>query len=543
MTNSKISKIEYLVLILYSIVIKFFMSIYSIRFSEIFTDNDGAIYYVVGKAIMSGKVLYKDIFDHKTPYVFFANAVASIFEKNHIGLFILEIIILFSTLLFTYKFLQFFTTKFRSLVGTFILGILLNVPQITFSYSRTEEYAIAFMMIALYLFTKYYFLNVNDSAMTSRELSIRNSDNKNEVHNNLNAKEFTLPMIIIGIMAGLTFMTNIRAIVLFVPFAIMVLIKNLKQKKYLYIIKLFFAGLLGVFLSILPYIIYMFATDSVSDAFYAIYTFNVNYLNSAMDSSIDILSQSILFLKEQAIVYIFVLLSFIALCILKFDKYLKISIIASYIIAFIYITFSKRAYPYYLVIFMPYFLSLYFVILSFIDKTYRRESIKNVNSDYQDKTFATKAVYVIIAFCAFVLFGILISYKGLSNRYKNNTFRASRINAVIESKFTNKKDLNVLSFGFMPEVYVFTHTIPKYKYFMIPNVSYKVDKTPYMAQYDYIMSMEPDIIVFKSQGFYDSYPQNVFSQINSILSEAYTLEDTIRTNEFEGDIYIFAKKL
>lgn len=541
MKNVKASKIEYLVLLSYSVVIKFFMSIYSIRFNEIFTDNDGAIYYVVGKAIMNGKVLYKDIFDHKTPYVFFANAAASVFEKNHLGLFILEIIILFLTLLFTYKFLQFFTTRFRSLIGTFVLGILLNVPQITFSYSRTEEYAIAFMMIALYLFAKYYFLNAEDRTLRSRELSTRNLDNTEEAHDNVISNDFASPMIIIGIMAGLTFMTNIRAIVLFVPFAIMVLIKNVKQKKYLYIVKLFFAGLLGVFLSILPYIIYVLVTDSASDAFYAIYTFNVNYLNSAMDSSIDILSQSLLFLKEQAAIYVFVLLSFIALISLELDKYLKISIIVSYIVAFIYITFSKRAYPYYLVIFMPYFLSLYFVFLNLIDKVTKRENIKNVSSNYQYKIFNTKALYIVTAFCAFVLFGIFISYKGLSNRYKNNTFRASRINAVIENRFSNKKDLNVLSFGFMPEVYVFTHTIPKYKYFMIPNVSYRVDKTPYMAQYEYIMSMEPDIIVFKSQGFYDSYPQNVFSQINYILSEAYRLEDTIRTNEFEGDIYIFAK--
>ena len=150
-------KIEYLIILLYSVMIKFFMSIYSIRFSEIFTDNDGAIYYVIGKAMMNGKVLYKDIFDHKTPYVFFANAAASIFEKNHLGLFILEIIILSVTLIFTYKFLKLFTTKFRSLIGTFILGILLNIPQITFSYSRTEEYAIAFMMVALYIFAKNYF--------------------------------------------------------------------------------------------------------------------------------------------------------------------------------------------------------------------------------------------------------------------------------------------------------------------------------------------------------------------------------------------------
>ena len=79
----------------------------------------------------------------------------SLLEKNHFGLFILEIIILFVTLLYVYKFANFFTTEFRSLLCAFSLGIILNIPQITFSYSRTEEYGIAFMMVALYLFTKH----------------------------------------------------------------------------------------------------------------------------------------------------------------------------------------------------------------------------------------------------------------------------------------------------------------------------------------------------------------------------------------------------
>ena len=525
--KDKLLKIEYLTLFLYSIAIKFFMSMYSIRFSEIFTDNDGAIYYVIGKAIMNGKVLYRDIFDHKTPYIFFANALASLLDKNHLGLFILEITLLFITLIYTYKFLKLFTSKFRSLIGTFVLGILLNIPQITFSYSRTEEYAIAFMMVGLYLFANYYFLYKKES------------------------KENIIPMIAIGLMAGLTFMTNIRAIVLFVPFAFVMLIKNIKEKRFAYIIKLFFAGLLGVFLSTLPYIIYMVLTNSAYDAFYAIYIFNLNYFESAMNIKDSIFTTVLAFMQEQIVVYIFTLLSFIALLKLKFDKYLKISIIVSFAIAFYYITFSKRPYPYYLVIFFPYFLSLYFILLELINwyknKINLKKNVKIANKTKSSNidnldTTQPKLVYVALSFVAFLILGILLSNRTLSNRYKNCVFRASRMNQVVEAKFKDKSDVNILSFGFMPEAYVFMHTIPKYKYFMIPNVSYKVDKTPYMAQYEYIIATDPDVIVFKSRGFYDSYPQNYMNQVNWILSTEYSLEDTIRTNDFDGDIFIFSKK-
>ncbi len=510
-----------LILLCYSIVLKFFMSMYSIRFSEVYTDNDGSIYYIIGKAIMHGKVLYKDIFDHKTPYVFFANAVASLLEKNHFGLFILEIIILFVTLLYVYKFANFFTTEFRSLLCAFSLGIILNIPQITFSYSRTEEYAIAFMMVALYLFTKHYFICEGE----------KDNIDKNE------KIDVILPMLFIGILSGLTFMTNIRAIILFVPFAISLLVKCIREKKYFYILKLFISGIIGVIISIIPYIIYMCITDSIKDAYYAIITFNFNYLNSALNDKQDFATTILQFLKEQFIVYIVTLVSFIALIKLKFDKYLKFAVISSFIIAIIYITFSKRPYPYYLVIFTPYFLSLYFLILNIFDKY--QLSKKNIETKNH---LLSQNIKIFLYFMLFIAFGILISYKGLDNRYKNNLLRSSRINSVIDSKFKNKSDVKVLSYGFFPEVYVFTHTIPKYKYFMIPNVAYKIDKTPYDAQYNYIISLDPDLIVYKSKGFYDNYPEMKNNQINFILSSEYNLEDIIKTNEYDGDIYIFAKK-
>ncbi|MBR1454923.1 MAG: hypothetical protein IJ593_09845, partial [Lachnospiraceae bacterium] len=63
----------------------------------------------MGKAILDGKVLYKDIFDHKTPYIYFINALASMFDKNHVGLFIITSIVLFISLYFTYKIVRLFT--------------------------------------------------------------------------------------------------------------------------------------------------------------------------------------------------------------------------------------------------------------------------------------------------------------------------------------------------------------------------------------------------------------------------------------------------
>ena len=136
--NRSSNKIEYLILIVYSFITKFFVSINSIRFSEIFTETDQAIFLSIGKAILHGKVLYKDAFDHKTPYIYFFNAVAAIFEKNHLGLFIIEVVLLSLILIFTYKIVSLYVSQIKSFVSALILGIILSIPQITLGYSRTE---------------------------------------------------------------------------------------------------------------------------------------------------------------------------------------------------------------------------------------------------------------------------------------------------------------------------------------------------------------------------------------------------------------------
>ena len=118
--DKKFLKIEYILILIYSLVTKFFVSINSIRFNEVFTESDQSIFFSIGKAMLNGKVLYKDVFDHKTPYIYFFNALAAIFEKNHLGLFIIEVCLLSIILIFLYKTARIFVSDVRAFFATFI---------------------------------------------------------------------------------------------------------------------------------------------------------------------------------------------------------------------------------------------------------------------------------------------------------------------------------------------------------------------------------------------------------------------------------------
>ena len=499
-------KIIYIYLVIYTILLKFFVSINSIRFSDVVTDNDLAIYNIIGREILKGKVLYKDIFDHKTPYVFFIHALASLLPNHHIGLFILECVLLAITLIFTFKFCNLYFNRFKSFCCCMFLSCFLCYLPITFGYSRTEEFAITFMMVSIYLFAKFFFNEENDE--------------NNTKYNNIY-------MMIIGIMAAMCFMTNIRATILFVPFAISLFVKLLKEKKYKKILCLFAYGVLGVILTILPYVIYMFKTNSVYDAIYAIIMTNLNYAKSNVYNKLSFFDITIKMFIEYYIIYIIIFLSLISMIIIKFNNYFKISIISSFLIGIIYITFSKRLHVYYFVILCPYFLSIFFLFLIKKEKVLSFKSIK--------------IFHYIVTMLIILLLNIFIN-RNIDVQVINQVHRAERINNVIEQKFKEKDNIKLLSMGFFPEAYVYTKLDCPYKFWFIPSLSYKVDKTIFMSQYKYLLNNDNDMVIMRMSNLISEYPEQIRLQINFILSNDYELVDTIRTNEFFGDINIYVKK-
>ena len=522
-------------LLAYSVLTKFLFCIYSIRFDKVYIDTDGAIFYSIGKSLKNGYVLYKDIFDHKTPYIYFINMIASCLDENHIGLFIIEIIVLFVTLYFIYKFLMivFKSNWLISLLGCILMSFVFTIPEITFLYSRTEAFAVMFIMPAFYIFANYFVKesgeDLNEATTAKAEFSTSN-------------------MFLIGVLAGLTFMTNIRAVILYVPFAIALFIKNLRAKRYASNFKLFVAGILGVFASIIPYIIYMILTNSYIEAYNAIIETNLLYGASNVASNLGKLETGIVFISENIAFYIFVLISFILVLIWKSDFYLKWSVSTSLIVAFIYVTFSNRTHIYYLVILMPYFLSIYIAIVNLFSKlvvkgdkksNYSINKSSNIGSNSKFSGVLETLIIIIAIVVAIINYGI--NSESIDNRYKNAINRSSRISQIITENVGEIKDLNILSFGFNPEVYVYLDTLPKYKYFIIPNVSYKRDNTPYNEQISYLKNENTDVVVYREGDVNNEFPRELRNIINLELNDNYTLLGKVRTNEIEGEYYIFAR--
>ena len=73
----------------------------------------------IGKAMKEGKIVYKDIFDHKGPILFFIQMIGQYICDGRFGIFLLQILALFISNIFLYKSACFFTTNKKALLSIF----------------------------------------------------------------------------------------------------------------------------------------------------------------------------------------------------------------------------------------------------------------------------------------------------------------------------------------------------------------------------------------------------------------------------------------
>ena len=95
-----------------------FLSVFSWSTSPFFTHDgmDSAVFKTMGQALLKGKVLYRDIFDHKGPYLYFINALGQWLIHGRTGIFLLQVISLSIALCYMFNTAKLFIKPFLSLI-------------------------------------------------------------------------------------------------------------------------------------------------------------------------------------------------------------------------------------------------------------------------------------------------------------------------------------------------------------------------------------------------------------------------------------------
>ena len=118
-------------LILICLISMLFLLFFSTSTSPLYKDyqDDSAIFITVGKVLKDGKVLYKDIFDHKGPVFFFIEYIGQIIYSGRFGMFILQIISMTFSLFMLNKILSINTNK------STLYSIILSLPLLAFFFA------------------------------------------------------------------------------------------------------------------------------------------------------------------------------------------------------------------------------------------------------------------------------------------------------------------------------------------------------------------------------------------------------------------------
>ncbi len=293
-----------------------------------YTGIDGSVFLYTARGITNGKAVYSQIFDHKGPLIYLINCIATIMDNEFLGIWIIEIIAVFIDICLLYKISKIFL-KEDSLKA--VLATIISISPLVMYFQEgnfTEEYAISFILGALYLFIKIMRKDYNG-----------------------NKKEFFL----IGLFLGEVLMLRPNMIVVWVVYYIFYLIEFCKQKRIKeFFLKTALYGALGLITAILPFFIYLICVDAFHDFINEYIIFNFSYSEAKSYTY----SMVIHFFIKQSKVFLFSLiinLLYMFLAIKRYKEERKV-IITSFlfsIFSFLIVIQPCNTYLHYAIILIP----------------------------------------------------------------------------------------------------------------------------------------------------------------------------------------------
>jgi hypothetical protein len=157
MTDKK-SKKEKWIIILVSFVISAVMLTICSKSSFLYPINDWVdanIYFTIGKSIARGKVLYRDVFDHKGPLLYFLHSLAYLISHTtFLGVYFIEVIAFAFFLIAVYRILRLYTDKNAMLALPVIAALIVSSKSFCHGDSA-EELCLPLLMWSLYEMLRY----------------------------------------------------------------------------------------------------------------------------------------------------------------------------------------------------------------------------------------------------------------------------------------------------------------------------------------------------------------------------------------------------
>lgn len=422
---------------------------------------DANAFMSVGKSWLEGIIPYRDLFEQKGPILYLIYLLASLVSKtSFIGVYILEIISLIITLIFVSKIINLFVKNINYNYLGIIIFAFSSVLLKTFGHGGSaEEFTIPLFMISLYYFIRYMKFNY-------------------EINNKT--------ILLNGIIAGIVLWIKYSLLGFWFFFAASIFIIYVLKKEYL---KAFYSSLLyllGMFIVIIPILIYFYLNHAINDLVNVYFLVNINSYssnNSIFGKILNAITLSLYNLISNPIYLLLIVIPLIVLFFTRKKLFNKLSVGILFIAIMLtsmgtYI--GGSAYFYY-----GYIITAFNIIgILFIINYLKTKNIK----------LPRKYVYL-----SMLIFALILTLLNDNTKYmfwQESDYAQYEFKEIIE-KTDNPTLLNYncLDIG----LYTTTGITPQYYYFMKNNISRENYPEMYNEQERYIKESKPMFVVTKKK--------------------------------------------
>lgn len=229
--------------LLYLMAVSLIIALFAFGGSPFYPINewsDPNCFLTVGRAMLDGKVMYRDIYEQKGPYVYFLHALAALIsDTSFIGVWLMEVVTLFFSMWLISKIVGMYGQK-QSVCFAVATSIGVSVA---FSHAMSTGDSVEEFTSPLYLWLLYVTVkNIKEG----RNFSIRQ-------------------YLGIGITAGVVFWSKFSLIGIYLGWFVYFVWRSVFHKRYREIGKAVLWITCGILLATLPCLVYFLVTGAVRD--------------------------------------------------------------------------------------------------------------------------------------------------------------------------------------------------------------------------------------------------------------------------------------
>jgi hypothetical protein len=444
--------------------------------------------FTMGKAFMSGRVLYRDIFDQRGPLFYLIYGISYLISNtSFIGVFLFEVLSFSVFLFFSYKLMRLYLDANYALIALPLLaGGVINMRSFAHG-GAPEEFYLPLAVISLFYLIKY-FKEVYPDRMPQKWLYVN------------------------GIVAGCVLWIKFNSLGFWIGWMGIILIINLINKRFVQLFKDSLIFLSGMLTTTFPWIIYFGVHNAIPDWLNTYIFFNFRAYPKGESGINPLLLIVIDFLRHLSHNSLGVGLMVIGLYVFvkgkKFlgDRLTKIGLLSCVTLLALGVYAGGRTYLYYFLVFAPLFILGLIVLLDM-----HFEEFGEIKSG--------KYVINVILISIVGLFSYTLQAN--QNTYLLDKNKEDLVQFKYASIINQRDDPTLLNYGWLDSgFYTAADIVPNIRFFQRQNIDYSIFPLHDDEQHRYIKEKLVDFVVVPFPvSLYPGYAHIPYLEENYVLIE------------------------